>query len=135
MKSLELSVEDTRKSHHTLINKQQRQYLDLIRRVEKAKDDLSLEITSSRQLLLDEVRNSSSEINSSLVAFGSQLAEMIAHITRAGDAKRGKVAAVEDKGKAAVVVEKDTAATKDADGFEKISSVFEVQILYFSSCS
>ncbi|KZV21384.1 hypothetical protein F511_23975 [Dorcoceras hygrometricum] len=68
MESLELSVEDTRKSHLTLINKNQRQYLDLIRLGEKFKADISSELTSSRQLLLDEVQHSSLKlIRSSLL--------------------------------------------------------------------
>ncbi|KZV35237.1 hypothetical protein F511_09470 [Dorcoceras hygrometricum] len=42
------------------------------------------------QMLLTEVQRSTSEINSSLASFGSQLAEIVAHITKAGDANKGE---------------------------------------------
>ncbi|KZV57218.1 hypothetical protein F511_07859 [Dorcoceras hygrometricum] len=50
MTSLELSVEDLRQSHMALVNKQWRKHLYLLRRGDKLKDGLSLEITATRSL-------------------------------------------------------------------------------------
>ncbi|KZV50249.1 putative acyl-activating enzyme 5, peroxisomal [Dorcoceras hygrometricum] len=90
MKSLELSVQDLRDSHPAQVNKQPRQFLDLLRRGDRTKFELTSEITSAKQVLLDEVHRSSSEINSSLASFGSQLANIVTHIMKASDAKKGK---------------------------------------------
>ncbi|KZV35795.1 hypothetical protein F511_33231 [Dorcoceras hygrometricum] len=54
MKSLELSVEDIRTSHVTLVNKKWIQHLDLLKRGDKLKADLSSEITSTRLMLHEE---------------------------------------------------------------------------------
>ncbi|KZV56918.1 acylaminoacyl-peptidase-related protein [Dorcoceras hygrometricum] len=64
------------------------------------------------QLLLDEVQHSSSEVISSVAFFGSQLAEMIAHITRAGDAKKGKIVAAKENGEI-------SSSCRTEDGFEE----------------
>ncbi|KZV54443.1 hypothetical protein F511_09758 [Dorcoceras hygrometricum] len=61
MKSLELSVEDLRTSHMALVNKQWRQHLDLLRRGDKLKADLSSEITAIRMMLHEEAQKQSSE--------------------------------------------------------------------------
>ncbi|KZV27107.1 hypothetical protein F511_36827 [Dorcoceras hygrometricum] len=55
MKSINLSVEYLRDSHLTLINKQQRQYLDFLRRSERVQADLYSELALTRQFLLDEI--------------------------------------------------------------------------------
>ncbi|KZV43238.1 hypothetical protein F511_39046 [Dorcoceras hygrometricum] len=57
MKSLEIVVEDLRESHVTMINKQWKQHLDLLRRGDKVKAELSSEITSTRLLLLKRHKN------------------------------------------------------------------------------
>ncbi|KZV48256.1 hypothetical protein F511_29614 [Dorcoceras hygrometricum] len=47
-----------------------------------------IQLASTRQFLLDEVQKSSSEVNSSLAPFGSQLEEIIAQLTRACDTEK-----------------------------------------------
>ncbi|KZV48598.1 hypothetical protein F511_27917 [Dorcoceras hygrometricum] len=90
MQSLDLSVKDLCVSHILMVNKWCRQDLDLLTRGDKVKADLSLELTSTRLLKIDAVRTSSSEVNSSLSSLSSQLAEIVAHLKRAGDAKNGE---------------------------------------------
>ncbi|KZV37741.1 hypothetical protein F511_32059 [Dorcoceras hygrometricum] len=48
----------------------------------------------TRQMLLDEVQRPSSEANSSLTSFDTQLTEIVAHLTRASDSKKGEISAM-----------------------------------------
>ncbi|KZV27047.1 protein phosphatase 2C 70 [Dorcoceras hygrometricum] len=79
MTSLELSVKYMRQSHMELVNKQWRQHFDLLRRGDKLRADLSLEITANRLMQ----QKQSGAINSSLAYLRSQLAEVVAHLKRA----------------------------------------------------
>ncbi|KZV23564.1 hypothetical protein F511_05118 [Dorcoceras hygrometricum] len=108
MTSLEVSVEDLRQSHMSLVNKQWRKHLYFLRRGDKLKADLSLEITATRMLL----QNQSAEVNSSLASLSSQLAEVVAHLKRAGDVKKGEGGNSSSKKKVKVAVE------ESADGSE-----------------
>ncbi|KZV54941.1 acetyl-CoA carboxylase [Dorcoceras hygrometricum] len=90
MKSLELSAEDLRTSHVELVNKHWRQHLDLLRRGHKLKDDLSSEITSARLMLHEEAQKQSTDVNLSLASLSSQLAEVVAHLKKADDVKKGE---------------------------------------------
>ncbi|KZV36040.1 zinc finger protein CONSTANS-LIKE 5-like [Dorcoceras hygrometricum] len=58
---------------------------DFERRGDKLKDDLSSEITTKRLML-----KQSAEINANLASLRSQLAEVVAHIKRPGDVKKGE---------------------------------------------
>ncbi|KZV17577.1 protein binding protein, partial [Dorcoceras hygrometricum] len=90
LKSLELIVEDLREFNLTIINRQQRKYPDFLRRTERVQAELSSYLATTRQTLLDEVQRAFSEANSNLTSFGTQLAKIISHLTRAGDAKKGE---------------------------------------------
>ncbi|KZV31955.1 ATP binding protein [Dorcoceras hygrometricum] len=118
-KSPELSVEDLRTSHMALVYKQWRQQLDFLRRGDKLKDDLSSEIITTVMILHEEEHKQSSEVNLSLANLNSQLVEVLVHLKRAGDVKKGKVvAAAAEKGRVAVVTYTKI-AVGSADGFEK----------------
>ncbi|KZV35427.1 hypothetical protein F511_34232 [Dorcoceras hygrometricum] len=67
----------------SIINLEKLQSQELMRG-DKLKDDLSSEITDNRLML----QKQSAEINSSLASHSSQLAEIVAHIRRAGDVKK-----------------------------------------------
>ncbi|KZV54382.1 myosin-9 [Dorcoceras hygrometricum] len=82
MESLELSIAYAHNSQRSLISAQQRYYLQLIKSRDRDLDVLSSELTSTRLLQLDEVRNSLFDVNSSLASLSSQLAEVFAHIRR-----------------------------------------------------
>ncbi|KZV24520.1 hypothetical protein F511_17928 [Dorcoceras hygrometricum] len=88
MTSLEQNVKYLQTSHDDLVNRQWRQHLDLLRWGNKLKADLSSEITSSRLMLQEEAQKTSSEVNSSLASLSSQLAEVFAHLKRAGDVRK-----------------------------------------------
>ncbi|KZV28761.1 hypothetical protein F511_29239 [Dorcoceras hygrometricum] len=64
-------------------------YLELIKYLDIDQADLSSELTSTRLSQLDTVRNSLSALHSSLASISSQLAEIVPHIKRAGDVKKG----------------------------------------------
>ncbi|KZV31927.1 hypothetical protein F511_42023 [Dorcoceras hygrometricum] len=109
MASLEHSFQNLCESHFEQIRKHQSQFLDSLRQGDRTKAELTSEITLTRKMLLDEVQKSTSETNSSLTSFGSQLAEIV-HIVQ----KLVIPKAAEEKGKA---------AAKDEDGFERRFSV------------
>ncbi|KZV50032.1 hypothetical protein F511_12906 [Dorcoceras hygrometricum] len=106
-----------------------RQYLQLIKDRDRDLAELSSELTSTRLSQLDAVRNSWSDVNSSFASLSSHLAEVVAHLKRAGDVKKGEGGSRAEKVKVAV--------EGSADGSESLFFSFEESVLRsdFSSCT
>ncbi|KZV58526.1 hypothetical protein F511_19466 [Dorcoceras hygrometricum] len=133
MTYLELSVEDLCQSHMALVTKHWRHHLDMLRRGDKFKDDLSLETTANRMML----QKQSAEMSSSLTSLSSHLAEVVAHLKRVGDVKMGEVGSSSSRKGESSSGDRYRDRVESVDGFESVLKedvLSKISVLVLRKC-